>query len=345
MTIDFIQYELLIIPVTFIISGYLIGMIFEKIILRVIKRMAARTKWEGDDVIISNLRGMTVFWFVAAGFYGALINAAMAPFLSKLLQEVLLVVVILSVTLVLSRILVGFVDLYSRKVGGALLSTSMFANLARILVFTIGILIILQSLGVSITPILTALGVGGLAVALALQETLSNLFAGIQMIASKQIKPGEYVRLASGEEGYITDITWRYTTIRALPNNMILIPNAKIAAAIVTNYDYPEKEMSVVVQVGVSYDSDLEKVEKIVSDVGKKIMHEVQGGIPEFEPYVRYHTFNDYSIDFNVILRGKEFSDQYLIKHEFVKQLHKRFTAEGIQIPFPVRTVYMKKED
>jgi small-conductance mechanosensitive channel len=266
----------------------------------------------------------------------------MSPGLSDIFHKVLLVLVILSVTMVIAKILVGFVNLYSKRVGGALMSTSMFANLTKILVFIIGILIILQSLGISITPILTALGVGGLAVALALQETLSNLFAGIQVIASKQIKPGDYVKLDSGGEGYVTDITWRFTTIRELPNNMIIIPNAKLASAIVTNYYCPEKEMAILVQVGVSYDSDLEKVESVTIEVAKEVMKNVPGGIPEFEPFIRYHTFDNSSINFSVILRGKEFVDQHMIKHEFTKRLQKRYHAENIEIPFPIRTIYMR---
>lgn len=326
----------------FIVGAFFLGMIFDKIILKEIKKIAARTKWEGDEVIIHALHGMTIFWFVAAGFYGALRYVRLDPGLTDFLQKLLLVLVILSVTLALAKILVGFVNLYSKKVGGGLLATSMFPNITRILVFIIGILIILQSLGISIAPILTALGVGGLAVALALQETLSNLFAGIQMIASKQIKPGDYVKLGSGEEGYVSDITWRFTTIRALPNNMIIVPNAKLASAVVTNYYFPEKEMAVLLQVGVSYNSDLEEVEKVVIEVGKEVMKEVQGGVPEFEPFIRYHTFNDFSIDFSVILRGREFVDQYSIKHEFIKRLHRRFNAEGIEIPFPIRTVHLQ---
>ena len=148
------------------------------------------------------------------------------------------------------------------------------------------------------------------------------------------------MQLESGEEGYLTDITWRNTTIRALPNNRIIVPNSKLASAIITNFHLPEKEMAVLVQVGVSYDSDLEKVEKVTMDVGKEIMKEVAGGVAEFEPFVRYHTFADFSIRFTVMLRAKEFVDQYLIKHEFVKRLHQRYRDEGITIPFPIRTIY-----
>ncbi len=149
------------------------------------------------------------------------------------------------------------------------------------------------------------------------------------------------VKLNTGEEGYVTDITWRNTTIRAIPDNMIIVPNSKLASSILTNYHQPAKVMSVIVQIGVSYDSDLTKVEKVTLEVAKEILREIEGGIPDFEPFLRYHTFDDFSINFNVMLRAKEFFDQYLIKHEFIKRIHKRYKKEGIEIPFPIRTIHM----
>jgi small-conductance mechanosensitive channel len=332
----------LLLPLVFIAGGFLIGIIFEKIILRKIKKITQKTKWEGDDIFIQALHGTTTLLFLAAGIYWALETSGISPQMLNILHKVILVIVIFSVTVILSRIAVGFVNLYSRKAGGVFLATSMFTNLTRVLVYIIGILIILQSLGISITPILTALGVGGLAVALALQDTLSNLFAGIHVIASGQIKPGHYLKLSSSEEGYVTDITWRYTTIRALQNNTIIIPNSKLATAIVTNYNMPDEEISTSVEVGVSYDSDLEKVEQVTIEVAREVMREAKGGVPDFEPIIRYCKFDDSSINFNVSLRVKEFVDQYAIRHELIKRLHKRYRIEGIDIPYPVRTIYMK---
>jgi small-conductance mechanosensitive channel len=266
------------------------------------------------------------------------------PTLLNLAQKALLVIVIFSVTVVLARLAVGFINLYTKRAEGVLPSTTIFINLTKLLIFLIGVLIILQSLGISITPILTALGVGGLAVALALQDTLSNLFAGLHIIASKQVKTGDYIRLDTGEEGYVTDITWRNTTIRALPNNMIVVPNSRLASAIITNYYQPEREMTVRIDVGVSYDSDLAKVEKITMEVAREVIKEIPGGVTKFEPFIRFHTFADSSINFTVFLRAKEFVEQYPLKHEFIKRLHERYQKEGIEIPFPIRTVYMKEK-
>ena len=124
-----------------------------------------------------------------------------------------------------------------------------------------------------------------------------------------------------------------------LSNNLIVVPNAKLAQAIVVNHHLPSQELAVLIDVGVDYGSDLRHVERVVVDVSRRVMNEVTGGVAGFEPFIRYHTFGDSSIDFTVILRAREFVDQYLIKHEFVKRLHARFNDEGIVIPFPIRTL------
>jgi small-conductance mechanosensitive channel len=287
------------------------------------------------------LRGVVIVWFAIGGLYGATFYLPAGHDLLVVLWKILMVAAILSATVLLSRVAVGFVQNYCQRTEGVLPST-IFSNITRIAVYIIGILVALQSLGISITPILTALGVGGLAVALALQDTLSNLFSGIHILLSKQVRRGDYIRLSATEEGYVTDITWRNTTILAMSNNMIIVPNSKLATAIITNFNLPEGDLSLLVQVGVSYDSDLERVERIAIEVGRGIMAELPGGVPEFEPAVRYHTLGDSSINFNVVLRAKAFADQYLIRHEYIKRLKKRFDSEGIEIPFPIRTVYLK---
>lgn len=332
----------LILPTALILAGLLGGIIIEKIILKRLKRITVEKKWKGGEIIINSLHGWIIFWFFLFGVYGAVSSLPMSQSLLRIIYKVFLVLAGLSATLVLAKMAGNFITLYGEKVRDVLPATSLLTNITRLFVFITGILVILQSLGISISPILAGLGIGGLAVALALQDTLSNLFAGFQIIVARQIRPGDYIKLETGEEGYVVDITWRNTTVRELSNNLIVIPNSKLSQAIVKNYHLPEKDLAVLVQVGVSYDSDLEKVEKITIEVAREVMREVQGGVPEFEPFIRFHTFNDFSINFSVIMRGKEFVDQYLIKHEFIKRLHKRYREEGIVIPYPIRTVYIE---
>lgn len=332
----------ILIPVVIVISGILTGFLIESLFKYKLLKMAKRSKFITDDIIVGAFKGMFLLWFSAAGAYFSLLWAFGDKSWMTQVLKIFIVITIAAVTIIVMRIATGIVKAYSKKAEGILPSTSIFANLTKLLVLVVGILFILKYLDVSITPILTALGIGGLAVALALQDTLSNTFAGIHILLSRQIRPGDYIRLDSGEEGFVTDICWRNTSLRMMSNNLILIPNSKLSNAIVTNYELPDREMSVLLNVGVSYSSDLEKVEGIVSDVGSEVMKEVSGGVPEFVPFIRFHTFSDSSIDFTVILRAKSFSDQYIIKHEFIKRLHKRFDAEGIEIPFPIRTIHLK---
>lgn len=317
------------------------GIIFQVILLSYLKRVADKSTWEGDEVLIRSFRGIIIYLSIFAGLYFSTYSLPLRGDLLILSRKVFAVAIIFLGIMIVSRIASGFVDLYMREI---LPSTSLIDILTVILVYTIGGLVILQVIGISITPLLTTLGVGGLAIALALQDTLSNLFSGLQIIAAKQLKTGDYIRIDSGEEGNVEDINWRNTTIRALQNNLIVVPNAKLASSIITNFNDPEKEMSVIVTVGVSYDSDLEKVERVTLEVAKEVTLKVKGAKKDFEPFIRYKNFGDSSIDFSVILRVEEFVSQYLIKHEFVKVLHERFEKEGIDIPFPIRTVYLKDE-
>lgn len=249
----------------------------------------------------------------------------------------------MSVTLALAALASQSVDAYGGLLSPALPVSSLTRNIAWALIAVIGLLVILNGLGLSITPMLTALGVGGLAVALALQEPLANFFAGLFITLAGQIRVGDYVKLDSGQEGYVVDFSWRSTRLRMLANNLIVVPNAKLAQAIVVNHHLPSQDLAVLVDVGVDYASDLRHVERVVMEVGRDVMTEVAGGVPEFEPFIRYHTFGDSSINFTVILRAKEFVDQYLVKHEFVKRLHTRFNHENIVIPFPIRTIAQRE--
>ncbi|MDD2310680.1 MAG: mechanosensitive ion channel family protein [Desulfuromonadaceae bacterium] len=327
----------------FLIASAVIGLLMERFVLHRLESLAKYTTWGGDNIVISSLKGLTFYSCLLAGIYGALLRLPLDERAQGIAGKLILVLFLMLVTVFMMRLSAGFVLHYARK--AVLPSPSIFTNLAKVTAFAIGILIILQSLGISITPILTALGVGGLAVALAMQDTLSNIFAGLQIIATRQIRQGDYIRLDGGEEGYVTDITWRNTMIRALANNMVLIPNSKLSGAIVTNFQLPDTDMGVLVQVGVSYSSDLEKVEQVTVEVAQESLKEVQGGVKSFEPFIRYHTFADSSINFTVILRCREYVDQYLVKHEFVKRLHSRYRDEGIEIPFPIRTVYLKGDE
>ncbi|MEU8591022.1 mechanosensitive ion channel family protein [Streptomyces sp. NPDC048664] len=325
------------------LAAGLVAAFLLRMLLRWLGRHASRTRWGGDDVIVDALRTV-VPWAAVAG--GAAAAAAVLPLTRTVrhhVDQILSVALIFVVTLTAARVIAGLVRTVTQSRSGVAGSATIFVNITRVVVLAMGFLVMLQTLGVSIAPLLTALGVGGLAVALALQDTLANLFAGIHILASKTVQPGDYIRLSSGEEGYVVDINWRQTTVRQLSNNLVVIPNGQLARTNMINYTRPEQKLTVLVQVGVGYDSDLDQVEKVTTEVVAEVMAEITGAIPDHEPAIRFHTFGDSRIGFTVILGVGEFSDQYRIKHEFIKRLHRRYRDEGIRIPAPARTVALQQ--
>lgn len=323
-----------------VVAGSVLAAI-ARAVLRRLARRAQRTAWRGDDALIVVLAAFAPGALVLAGISIGVLALPLSARWDADSQHLLLALYVLAGTFALAR---GAAELVR---GGALArsgmagSASIFVNIARGIVLGIGILVALECLGVSITPLLTALGVGGLAVALALQDTLSNLFAGVHILASRKVQPGDFIQLDGGQEGYVVDTNWRNTVIRQLSNNLVIVPNATLADSLITNYHRPHQECSVIVQVGVSYDRDLDHVETVTCEVARSVMGEIDGAVPAHEPFVRYHTFGESSIDFSVILRAGEVTSRYLIVHEFIKRLHRRYRDEGIDIPIPIRTLLM----
>ena len=332
----------LAVPAGLAAAGLLLGLVLRRTVVARLARAAARTRSKADDVIVAALRGPIVLWCAVLGLYLGVQLAEPPAALGRVVEPGLIALLIASTSWALAHLAGDLITLRARAAAGALPSTNLITNLARVAVLGLGGLVLMETLGISITPLVTALGVGGLAVGLALQDTLANLFAGIHVLLSRQVRPGDFVRLSSGEEGYVQDVTWRYTTIRQLPNNLTIVPNSKLASAVTANFNLPDPEQAVLVEVGVSYASDLGHVERVTVDVGRRVMREVEGGVPEFVPFTRYHTFGDSSIQFTVILRGRDYVSQYLVKHEFIKRLHERYRHEGIEIPFPMRTVHLR---
>ncbi|MEU3737077.1 MULTISPECIES: mechanosensitive ion channel family protein [unclassified Streptomyces] len=311
--------------------------------LRWLGERASRTRWSGDDVIVDAVRTLVPCAAITAGLAVAAAALPLTPRTGRNVSMTLTALLVLAGTLTAARVVTRLVKSLAQSRSGVAGSATIFVNITRVVVLAMGFLVVLQTLGVSIAPLLTALGVGGLAVALALQDTLANLFAGVHILAAKTVQPGDYIKLSSGEEGYVVDINWRNTVVRQLSNNLVIIPNAQLAGTNMTNFSRPEQDLSIMVQVGVSYDSDLEQVERVTTEVVENVMKDVDGALPEHEPAVRFHTFGDSRISFTVILGVGEFSDQYRIKHEFIKQLHQRYRAEGIRVPAPVRTVNVQQ--
>lgn len=333
-----------LIPLAILIGSVVVGLGVRRYLFHYLHVWAQHTQWEFDNIIIQTLRGPFVLWVVALGLYLALEFSRLPDDLVAFLGKVLLALVVLSMTLVIANIVSA---LFQRAVVRGEVeapATSLTRTFIKIGVIIVGMLVILSTWGISIAPILTAFGIGGLAVALALQDTLTNLFAGFNVSMARQIRVGDYIKLDTGQEGYVTDMNWRTTSIRDSSNNLIIIPNAKLAQSIITNYHMPEKPVMVRVPVSVSYSSDPERVERVLLEIGQQALAEMPQLDPSFAPVVRFTNLGEFSLEFLLIVRVKTFDDQFVVQHELRKRILKRFREEGIEIPFPVRTVYLKDE-
>jgi len=310
-------------------------------LFRYLLYLSHKTRWPWDEVVLKTIKRFIPFWGFLLALHISLSLTEIPPRPFTIINKALLILFILSLSLFGARLLIKIFELYLYTKAEILPKVTLFEIFIKILLFSLAFVLILNVLEINITPFITTFGLAGLAVSLALKDTLENFFAGLQILMAKQIKPGDFIKLESGEEGFVEDITWRNTTIRMIPNNLLIIPNSKLAGSRVINYQLPSPDLSVLIQVGVSYESDLEKVERITLDVARELMQTHPEGVPDFEPLLRYHTFGDFSINFTVILRAREPQARYVIAHEFIKRLHRRYKEEGIEIPYPIRTVYL----
>jgi len=340
-------------PIAIIAGSLLLGFLTRPLLFRRLERWASRTDWKLDDQLLQALRAPYVLWWLILGFYFAL------QFLDALAQKVPdqelwdqflalaksvpLALLILSITLTTASFLAQVIRNHALRQAAGTHIPTLPQTLIRIIVLVIGGLMILTVLNIPITPILTALGIGGLAVALALQDTLSNLFAGFYVTVARQIRVGDYIQLDSGQEGFVTDINWRTTTISTLTNNLIIVPNAKLSQAIVTNYHLPDSVTRVDIPLGVSYASDPSHVERVLLNEVQKSVGEIPGLVDQPEPAIRLTEFADSSLKFLVLCYVQDFSYRGSVRHELLKRLFQRLKHEGIEIPFPQRDLHIKQ--
>src|SRR5260221_1693787 len=302
------DWRLLMVPSIVLAATMVTAYAAKALTVRALRQLQGPTGKHVASVVADTLRGPFWIWTMILRIYLAVEYADLPPKTERWLGRVLEILVIISLTWIASRLAGNLVRHFGMRLRGTTQVTSLSQNLAQLCVACMGGLILLNYMGISVVPILTALGVGGLAVALALQDTLSNLFAGFYITMAGQLRPGHYIRLSTGEEGYVSDISWRSTTIRALAHNMIIIPNAKLAQAIVTNYNLPERRLAVNIAVNVAYGSDPDRVEQVLLEEVRSAVGDICGLIAEPPAEVRLIPgFGDWSLNFSLGFNVAEF--------------------------------------
>jgi small-conductance mechanosensitive channel len=316
-------------------AAYLAGRMLNRFIAGRLATMASGSHGPWDDILVRELRSRIPLWSFLFGLWISLGYWPIPERWEHLASSAISVIGFTSVTLALAAVATQLVGSYgSRGRPGAQVS-ALTRNVVRLLVVAAGLLVILNEMGIEIRPMLAALGVGGLAVALALQEPLSNLFAGLFVSMAGQVRIGDQVKLDSGIEGRIVDFNWRSTWLEVPGGSVAVVPNAKLSQAIVTNFNLPTPEMAIPVDFTVRYDDDAAKVERAALEVAAAIMRDTPGAAAKFEPVVRFHSFVDLGVRATVVVHAATWSDQGLVRHRLIAALLARFRRDGIEFGSP----------
>ena len=306
--------------------------------------------------IAYNLKGPLVVFFVVSGLLWSLslldivagdlvLEGSDREWLNDSLLTTWGVLVIVILTISFSRITSVFLDWYSRKIlkkTTTELDDKLVPPLKRILpivIYLLGALQLLGYFGFSISPILAGLGIGGIAVALAVQPTLSNFFAGTYVLTEGALKEGDFIEIEGGIQGYVSSVGWRSTKIRDRFNNLVLIPNSKMAESVVTNFYSPETAINILTTSGVAYEENLENVEVTVKDTLQQLLSVSENVANNTQPRFGFSEFGDSNINFWIFMQAKDWEASFQLKSEIIKAVHSSFAQKGITINYPTRRI------
>ncbi|HPI37774.1 MAG TPA: mechanosensitive ion channel [Ignavibacteriaceae bacterium] len=364
----FIHNDLLyqvIIALIIIIFSYLFAHLLSFLIKKIFKPIASRTATQLDDEILS-LAGKSVFKvIIIAGSFFALsvftqgfnlvsldTNSKLIdeyPYLAKLvlILDYALFIVLVFVLLIISfRIVTIVFKWYSEKINANEnkdLSGSFFPLLnkvSKILLSALALVVILAKFKIDISAFIVSLGVGSLAIALAAQETISNMISGFIIMIDRPFRIGDRIRIGTDILGDVVAIGIRSTKIMDFDRNITIVPNNDIVKSRIINLTYPNILTRVLVEVGVAYGSDIDKVKEVML----KCALENSLRSTDIMPEVNFMKFGDSSLDFRLDVKTDDYKDAFTLGCQLREAIYKAFEKEKIEIPFPQRVVYLKNE-
>jgi len=338
---EYVHFLAIFIGTTIIITCYYL------ILKSISKKFIGRKKIYADFILNKLSRPVFILAFLI-GLYISLKQLSLVNFYYFTINNtiyfwidgIFFIILTFAVALLTSRILTVIMLGWQKIIMDFQRSPGLINKIVTFVIFIIAIFVIFSYFEIDITPLVAGVGLGALAIGLALQSTLSNFFAGIHLLSDRPIDVGDFIELDKDVSGVVEDIGWRSTRIRMLTDNLLIIPNGKLAESNIINYSKPKQDMSIWIPCGVAYESDLKKVERVTLEVAKEIQKNVPGAIKDFEPQFRYKEFGDSNINFIAVLRVEEPKKRFVVINEFIKALKERFDKEGIEISWPVRKIY-----
>lgn len=326
--------------------GIVAAFVFHKLIFPLIVRFTHRTPTDLDSRLVKSIRWPTTLGFVVLGAYLAFtVPLDLTESQQSQVDTVGQALGVMIVITVVVGLLSSAIDWYLASLATSatrvvdLRLLPLIRRVGGVIIYAIGGLLLMDVLGINISPLIAGLGLGGLAVALAIQPTLANLFAGTYVMTEGVIATGDYIQLENGLKGYVVEVGWRSTRIRDWRNNLVVVPNSKFAETIITNFQQPTHAVNVYFECGTSYDSDLYRVEEICLEVMDTVVDSHPMAIKEYGKYFAFDNFGDSNVNFWLFVQATDRWGSFVVQSDMMKLLHKRFQEEGIVINYPVRTL------
>ena len=320
-----------------IVAAKVVFFILDKVVMR----MARKTKTEVDDQIVKAIEKPV---YIAILMYGILYSLNLvlpAEYLSYTGLGITVTTYIIAIWLAIkiSNILIGsYLHALAKKTESDFDDelVGLFKRFSKFFIFVVGAIVLLGELGVEITPLVASMGIAGLAIALALQDTLSNFFSGIYLVFDRPFKTGDVITLSTGHTGTILKVGTRSAKLRTFDNTIVTIPNAELAKSVITNLSAPDSMIRVKLPIGVAYGSSIGQVKQILEDVAR----EDPAVVGDPQPAARFMKFNDFSLDFELMLWVDSLDKKLDTVHRINEKINNEFEKAGIEIPFPTRTHY-----
>ena len=329
----------------FIIAA-LLALIFYKVIYPVVLRFTNFTPTNLDVSLVRAFRRPLTLGILAGGIYLSIVLPYdLSTEVRHFIDRAAGIVGVLLGVFAVGRLVSNLFSWYHEEIAPHTRSTlddrmmPMFRRMATGMVYVLGGLLTLDLLNVNISPLIAGLGLGGLAVALALQPTLANLFAGTYVMTEGVVHPGDYIELENGVAGYVIDVGWRSTRLRTWTNNLVVVPNSRFAETIITNYQGPIPAVNIYLTCGVSYDSDLHLVERVCQEEMARLLDTDPRAVKEYGAYFAYESFDDSNITFYLFIQARDRNASFEVQSELIRMVQQRFREEGIVINYPMRTI------
>ncbi len=324
----------------------LLAVVFHKLLFPIILRFTSWTPTDLDTRLVASGRMPLTIGIVLLGGYLALrLSLELDGSAQELVDTAFVLVAVVLGVVALASAVSNALSWYIENIAPLTrsnLDQRLFPLLRRFAVaaiYVLGGLIILDQLKINISPLIAGLGLGGLAVALALQPTLANLFAGSYVMTEGVITPGDYIEMENGISGYVLDVGWRSTRLRTWRNNLVVVPNSRFAETIITNYQEPVPAVNVYLTCGVSYDSDLFRVEQVCHEVMSELLEGDGRAVKEYGGWFGFDSFGESNVNFWLFLQARDRLASFEVQSLLMQRLHERLRQEGIVINYPVRAL------